>query len=215
MSKFNLAPSDAEEEMREAGAREGCEATREVEGVLARNNIAAVPKENKGKSKMKGAHEASGAAGGRQDEGGMCGDFADLALEPSLGLEPLNALVAASSTLVDSRECALANSTHIDHPLEEGATAAAAAEGMSQAAAAPAAAAVARFVLDFFQCPLTMEVMKDPVITADGQTYERSEIERWFALGNRTSPLTAAELPSTNLTPNIVLRNAIRESGLL
>jgi hypothetical protein len=29
-----------EEEMREAGAREGCEATRGVGGVLARNNIA-------------------------------------------------------------------------------------------------------------------------------------------------------------------------------
>jgi hypothetical protein len=62
----------AEEEMREAGAREGCEATRGVGGVLSRNNIAAVPKANKGKTKMKGAQEASGAAGGRQDEQGMC-----------------------------------------------------------------------------------------------------------------------------------------------
>ena len=44
----------AEVEMREAGAREGCEATRGVGGVLARNNIAAVPKANKGKTKMKG-----------------------------------------------------------------------------------------------------------------------------------------------------------------
>ncbi len=126
MSKFNLSPSDAEEEMREAGApeeemreagaREGCEATRGVGGVLARNNIAAVPKENKGKTKMKGAQEASGASGGRQDEEGMCADFADLSLEPSLGLEPLNALVAASSAHVDSRECDLANATHIDLP---------------------------------------------------------------------------------------------------
>jgi hypothetical protein len=78
-----------------------------------------------------------------------------------------------------------------------------------------AAGAVASFVLDSFQCPLTMEVMRDPVITADGQTYERAEIGSWFALGNRTSPLTGAELPSTNLLPNIALRNAIRESGLL
>ena len=60
-----------------------------------------------------------------------------------------------------------------------------------------------------------MEVMRDPVITADGQTYERAEIGSWFALGNRTNPLTGAELPSTNLLPNIALRNAIRESGLL
>ena len=100
--------------MREAGAREGCEATIGVGGVLARSNIAAVPKEDKGKTKMKGAHEASGAAGARQGEGGMCGDFADLALEPSLALEPLSAQMAASSAHVDSRECALANATHID-----------------------------------------------------------------------------------------------------
>jgi hypothetical protein len=53
-----------------------------------------------------------------------------------------------------------------------------------------------------------MEVMRDPVITADGQTYEQAEIEEsWFALGKRTSPLTGAELPSTHVTPNIALRS--------
>jgi hypothetical protein len=141
-AKFNLSPSDAssgagpdpgeekmrrrvlranspctaaaEEEMREAGAREVCEETRGVGGVLARNNIAAVPKANKGKTRMKGTQEAWGAAGGRQGEEGMCGDFADLALEPSLGLEPLSALIGASSAEVDSRECAPANATHQD-----------------------------------------------------------------------------------------------------
>jgi ubiquitin len=87
------------------------------------------------------------------------------------------------------------------------------AESMSRAEPA-SAGAVASFVLDSFQCPLTMEVMRDPVFTADGQTYERTEIEKWFALGNRTSPLTGEELPSTNLLPNIALRQAIRESGL-
>jgi hypothetical protein len=85
------------------------------------------------------------------------------------------------------------------------------AESMSRAA--PAAGAVARFVSESFQCPLTMEVMRDPVITADGQTYERTEIEKWFALGNRTSPLTGEALPSTNLIPNIALRNAIQDAG--
>jgi F-box/WD-40 domain protein 7 len=56
--------------------------------------------------------------------------------------------------------------------------------------------------VDSSYCPLTMEVMRDPVITADGQTNERKEREIWFELGNRTSPLTGAELPSTHLTPN-------------
>jgi hypothetical protein len=70
--------------------------------VLVRNNIAAVPKAIKGNPRMKGTQEAWGAAGGHQDEEGMCGDFADLVLEPSLGLE--RALMAASSAHVDSRE---------------------------------------------------------------------------------------------------------------
>ncbi len=57
---------------------------------------------------MKGAQEASGAVGGHQGEGGMCGDFADLALEPSLVLEPsltletLSAQMTASSADVNS-----------------------------------------------------------------------------------------------------------------
>jgi hypothetical protein len=87
------------------------------------------------------------------------------------------------------------------------------AESMSRAPPPAAARAVARFLSDSFQCPLTMEVMRDPVITTDGQTYERMEIERWFALGNRTSPLTGAELPSTLLFPNIALRNAIQDAA--
>jgi hypothetical protein len=100
-------------------------------------------------------------------------------------------------------------------PLQQLLAAAAAeapAESMSRAAAP--ARAVNLFVLnsEVFQCPLTMEVMTDPVMTVDGQTYERKEIERWFALGNRTSPLTGAELFSKNLTPNIALRNVIQDS---
>jgi hypothetical protein len=93
----------------------------------------------------------------------------------------------------------------------EEAPAPAPAESMSPAEPA-AAGAVASFVLE---CPLTMAVMRDPVMTVDGQTYERTEIEKWFALGNRTSPLTGQELPSTNVFPNIALRTVIRESGLL
>ena len=53
-----------------------------------------------------------------------------------------------------------------------------------------------------------MEMMRGLLITADGQTYERAEIESWFALGKRTSPLTGAELTSTHVTPNIALRLA-------
>ena len=38
-------------------------------------------------------------------------------------------------------------------------------------------------------CPITRDVMKDPVmVVASGHTYERSAIEKWFALGNRVGP---------------------------
>jgi serine/threonine protein kinase len=53
--------------------------------------------------------------------------------------------------------------------------------------------------------------MTDPVICADGQTYERYAIEAWFARGRMTSPSTGAELPHTTLTQNIGLRNAIEQ----
>ena len=49
-------------------------------------------------------------------------------------------------------------------------------------------------VPDALCCPISMEIMRDPVIAADGHTYERAEIEAWFA-NNRTSPKTGAVLP--------------------
>ena len=52
--------------------------------------------------------------------------------------------------------------------------------------------------------------MEDPCIAADGNSYERREIESWFARGKRTSPMTGAQLPHTHLTPNINLRKAIQ-----
>ena len=52
--------------------------------------------------------------------------------------------------------------------------------------------------------------MRDPVSTADGQTYDRAAIERWLER-NDTSPATGATLPDKRLTPNIALRQAIEE----
>ena len=38
-----------------------------------------------------------------------------------------------------------------------------------------------------FVCAVTGEPMQDPVLTVDGQAYERAAIEEWFRRGNRTS----------------------------
>jgi len=64
--------------------------------------------------------------------------------------------------------------------------------------------------LPAFFCCIATDVMRDPVVTSDGQTYEREFIERWF-LANDTSPATGKPLPNKNLVPNIALRKAIEE----
>ena len=61
-----------------------------------------------------------------------------------------------------------------------------------------------------FLCPITGEVMTDPVSTVDGHTYERTAIERWLRTHD-TSPMTGAELMRKDLTPAISLRQLIEE----
>ena len=61
-----------------------------------------------------------------------------------------------------------------------------------------------------FICPITQDVMTDPVTTVDGQTYERSAIARWLARKN-TSPLTGVVLESKTVIPNHSLRKLIEE----
>lgn len=39
-------------------------------------------------------------------------------------------------------------------------------------------------------CPITSEILSDPVICEDGFTYERSAITTWFSRDKRTSPMT-------------------------
>ena len=45
-----------------------------------------------------------------------------------------------------------------------------------------------------FICPITQEIMRDPVIALDGHSYERTAITQWFGLGRIKSPLTNAPL---------------------
>lgn len=61
-----------------------------------------------------------------------------------------------------------------------------------------------------FYCPITTEVMREPVLAADGRTYERDAIEQWLA-SNSTSPMTRKPMESTKLLPNLALKTLIRE----
>merc|ERR1719204_1538603 len=60
-----------------------------------------------------------------------------------------------------------------------------------------------------FLCPITYSLMNDPVVAADGFTYERDAIARWLAK-NQTSPMTG-EIILPTLTPNFLLRSMIGE----
>ncbi|KAL6350935.1 hypothetical protein AAG906_031521 [Vitis piasezkii] len=62
-----------------------------------------------------------------------------------------------------------------------------------------------------FLCPISLELMRDPVIVATGQTYERSYIQRWIDCGNLTCPKTQLELQNLTLTPNYALRSLITQ----
>lgn len=53
------------------------------------------------------------------------------------------------------------------------------------------------------------DIMLDPVVAADGNTYDRRAIEAWFQL-NMTSPLTNEKVDG-NLIPNRVLQYEIRD----
>uniref|UniRef100_A0A8C9T107 WD repeat, SAM and U-box domain-containing protein 1 n=1 Tax=Scleropages formosus TaxID=113540 RepID=A0A8C9T107_SCLFO len=64
-------------------------------------------------------------------------------------------------------------------------------------------------VPDEFLCPITREIMKDPVLAADGYSYEREAIEDWIKAKNRSSPMTNLPLPTTTVTPNRTLKMAI------
>ncbi|KAK7389779.1 hypothetical protein VNO78_25073 [Psophocarpus tetragonolobus] len=65
--------------------------------------------------------------------------------------------------------------------------------------------------LQSFYCPITQDVMVDPVEISSGQTFERSAIEKWFAEGNKLCPLTLIPLDTSILRPNKKLKESIQE----
>ena len=80
---------------------------------------------------------------------------------------------------------------------------------------AEAATAAARRVTapeppDEFVCPISQELMLEPVLATDGHTYERQHIERWFEQ-RLTSPKTGELLQTSSVFPNHSMRRMIIE----
>eukprot|EP01126_Amoeba_proteus_P056760 TRINITY_DN717_c0_g1_i1.p1 TRINITY_DN717_c0_g1~~TRINITY_DN717_c0_g1_i1.p1 ORF type:complete len:624 (-),score=111.90 TRINITY_DN717_c0_g1_i1:373-2145(-) len=59
-----------------------------------------------------------------------------------------------------------------------------------------------------FRCPITQELMKDPVIDLDGNSFERAAIEDWLKR-HATSPITRNPMTQKDLTPNRALKDSI------
>ncbi|KAL6527918.1 hypothetical protein OROMI_029729 [Orobanche minor] len=71
----------------------------------------------------------------------------------------------------------------------------------------------------YFLCPISMQLMKDPVTVSTGITYDRESIEKWLLISspmnkNRinaaTCPVTKQVLINPDLTPNHTLRRLIQ-----
>ncbi|XVF07524.1 hypothetical protein REPUB_Repub06bG0146600 [Reevesia pubescens] len=64
----------------------------------------------------------------------------------------------------------------------------------------------------YFICPISLQIMKDPVTAITGITYDRESIEQWLLKGNNTNcPVTQQPLPrDSDLTPNHTLRRLIQ-----
>lgn len=67
-------------------------------------------------------------------------------------------------------------------------------------------------------CPLTKDILIDPVMAQDGNTYERKAIEAWFSK-HETSPITNSKIPNM-LIPNNAIQKLIagyleKNKGLL
>lgn len=68
-------------------------------------------------------------------------------------------------------------------------------------------------VPQYFVCPISLQIMKDPVTIATGITYDRESIEQWLLAdpNNPLCPVTKQPLPKDcDLTPNHTLRRLIQ-----
>jgi U-box domain len=62
-----------------------------------------------------------------------------------------------------------------------------------------------------FICPLTLDIMKDPLISRHGQSYERRAIMEWIHQGNSTCPMTRQPLRLSGLITNHSLKAQIQQ----
>ncbi|CAO2047571.1 unnamed protein product [Urochloa humidicola] len=76
---------------------------------------------------------------------------------------------------------------------------------------APALAAAEPAVPGHFLCPISLDLMRDPVTAPTGITYDRASVEGWLERGHSTCPVTGRLLRAEDLIPNHATRRMIQE----
>ncbi|KAL0038859.1 hypothetical protein WJX79_010928 [Trebouxia sp. C0005] len=70
--------------------------------------------------------------------------------------------------------------------------------------------------IEICTCPLSLDIMTDPVVAADGITYERQDIQNWMDLKTvQKSPWTDEDFETKDLTPNLLVLQLIRQFNLI
>jgi len=65
-------------------------------------------------------------------------------------------------------------------------------------------------VPEAYYCPITCDIMREPVMDREGHTFERAAIEQWIE-AHHTCPTSRVPLELADLAPNRALRDAIEE----
>lgn len=61
-----------------------------------------------------------------------------------------------------------------------------------------------------YLCPITTDIMTDPVLCTDGHVYEKTAIQQWLSAHN-TSPITKAVVCRNTIIPCFALKSLIQD----
>ncbi|MED6113689.1 hypothetical protein PIB30_073122 [Stylosanthes scabra] len=70
---------------------------------------------------------------------------------------------------------------------------------------------IATNVPDELRCPISLDLMRDPVIVSSGHTYGRNSIAQWINSGHHTCPKSGQRLIHTALIPNYALKSLVQQ----
>lgn len=59
------------------------------------------------------------------------------------------------------------------------------------------------------RCPISLKIMKNPVKTKRGFTYEKRNIVKWFNMGNGTEPMTGENIEDYSLEEDYEMKTKL------